>query len=89
MLKTLRIFSNARLLGVALGLSMILGGAGAASASDWDRGCDERIAHERRELDRAIARHGEQSWQAEHERRELARLRDECRLRDRDRYRNP
>jgi hypothetical protein len=82
------ILGNAKLPGVALGILMVLGSAGVAGASDRNRGCEERIAQEQRELDRAIAHHGNRSWQAEHERRELARLRDECRTRYRDSYRN-
>jgi hypothetical protein len=66
------------LLGVALGGLMLAGTAGAARADDWREHCDVRINHEQRELDRAIARHGYYSSQADHERRELNRLRYEC-----------
>jgi hypothetical protein len=74
-------FTKARLLGIALGAFFLLGSAGAAHAADWDRGCDRKIAHEQRELDRAIERHGYRSRQADHERRELDRLYARCRYR--------
>jgi len=67
------------LLGLILGAFLILGGATAVRADDWGRRCDNRIAHERAELDRAIARHGYYSRQADLERRELDRLYAECR----------
>jgi hypothetical protein len=71
--------------GIALGAFLILGGASTARADDW-RSCGEKIAHEQHELDRAIARHGFYSRQADHERRELDRLYAKCRYRwDRDR----
>jgi hypothetical protein len=66
------------LVGVALGGLMLVGTAGTARADDWTEHCRERINHEQRELDRAIARHGYYSSQAEHERRELNRLRYQC-----------
>lgn len=62
----------------ALGIAVTLGVAATAVAGE---GCAKRIDHERHELDRAIARHGYWSRQAEHERQELVRLRDECRYR--------
>ncbi|MGA2509157.1 MAG: hypothetical protein ABSG27_02930 [Candidatus Acidiferrales bacterium] len=55
---------------------LLLVGAGTASAEVW---CARQFAYEQHELDRAIARHGFNSRQADHERRELARLREECR----------
>ena len=81
--------------GIALGLLLMLGGPLAVTASAADRDCGERIAREQRELDRAIDRHGYYSRQAEHERREIAKLRAQCdayryrhdRDRDRDDYR--
>jgi hypothetical protein len=73
--------TKAKLLGIALGAVMIFGGASSARASGWGGRCEERIEHEQHELDRAIERHGYYSRQADHERRELARLRDECRYR--------
>jgi hypothetical protein len=72
-------FTKAKVLGIALGAVLLLGAASAASAADWD--CARRIDHEQHELDRAIAHHGYYSPQADHERRELARVRYECRVR--------
>jgi hypothetical protein len=71
-------FGKIRLLGIVLGAAIILGNAGAACAGDW---CAKRIDHERHALDRAIARYGYWSRRADHERQELARLREECRYR--------
>jgi hypothetical protein len=75
MLNTLK---KSVLLGVALSGWVLLGTAGTARADDWRERCDERISHEQRELDRAIARHGYYSSQADHERRELNRLCYQC-----------
>lgn len=82
-------FSKARVLGMALGAFFALGGATAARADNW-RDCERKIEHEQRDLDKAIARHGYYSRQADHERHELDRLYDRCgrRDRDRDRYRD-
>ena len=77
-------FSKARVLGIALGAFFVLGGATAARAHDW-RSCEKKIEHEQRDLNRAIARHGYYSRQANKERRELDRLYDRCGRRDRDR----
>jgi hypothetical protein len=80
--------TKAKLLGLALGLAATISIPSAAQARD----CRDRIHHEEHELDRAIAKHGYYSRQAEHERQELARLRALCgdeRYRhdwDRDRY---
>ena len=71
------------LLAVALGGLMFLGNAGTVRAADWGDRCARRINHEQYELDRAIARHGYRSWQADHERRELNRIRYECGYRGR------
>jgi hypothetical protein len=68
--------------GIALGGLMLLGTGGAAQAANGPV-CDRRIAHERLELDRAVARHGFYSGQANFDRRQLARLRYECGYRDR------
>jgi hypothetical protein len=68
--------------GIALGGLMLLGTGGAAQAANSPV-CDRRTAHERLELDRAVARHGFYSCQANFDRRELARLRYECGYRDR------
>ena len=80
-------FAKAKLLGIALGAFLVLGAASAAHA-DSDRVCDRRIAHEQRELDRAVDHHGYWSRQAQHERRELDRLYAQCGYRDRDRDRH-
>jgi len=73
--------SKARILGLALGVFVLLGAAGTATAGDWYHDCQRQIAHEHHELDRAIARHGYHSRQADHERHELWRLESECRYR--------
>ncbi|HUO36302.1 MAG TPA: hypothetical protein VMU43_15040 [Candidatus Acidoferrum sp.] len=70
-----------RILGLALGAFILMGAAGTASAADWYHDCNRRIAHEQRNLDRAIARHGYHSPQADHERHELWRIESECRYR--------
>jgi hypothetical protein len=84
-------FSKGRVFGIALGAFIALGGATAACADSW-RDCEKKIAHEQRDLDKAIARHGYYSRQANEERRELYRLYDRCGRRDwdhdRDGYRN-
>lgn len=64
---------------IILGALLVLGAAGTANADDW---CAKRIRHEQHELDKAIEHHGYYSRQAEHERRELDRIRDQCRYRD-------
>lgn len=72
-----------------LGALVMFGGASATQARDRDDACYRKIHNEERELDRAINRHGFYSRQADHERRELDKLRDKCSYRrDRDdRYR--
>lgn len=70
--------------GMILGALLMLGTAGTAGAEDW---CAKHLRQAERELDKAIDHHGYYSRQAEHERRELERIRDECRYRDYDRYR--
>jgi len=67
-----------KLFGIILGAMLILTTAGAARAEDW---CARHIRHEHHELNEAIRHHGYDSWQANHERRELDRLREECRVR--------
>lgn len=67
-----------RLFALMLGALVMFGGAGVAQANDRDDACYRRIAKEERELDRAVARHGYYSRQAENERREIARLQWEC-----------
>jgi hypothetical protein len=82
---------GAKVFGVALGAVFALGGATAARA-DNGRDCHRKIEHEQRDLDKAIARHGYYSRQADRERRELDRLYDRCRrpeeARDGDGYRH-
>ena len=73
--------ASIRVSGLLLALLTVFGTAGAARASDRYRDCQKRINREQRELDRAVARHGERSRQADHERRELDRLYRECRVR--------
>jgi len=63
---------------ILLGVLAMFGAAGTASAEDW---CAKQIRPEQHELDRAIAHHGYYSRQADHERRELERIRAECRYR--------
>lgn len=63
---------------IILGVLAMFGVAGTASADDW---CAKHIRHEQHELDKAIAHHGYYSPQAGHERRELDRIRAECRYR--------
>jgi hypothetical protein len=63
---------------IILGVLAMFGAVGTASADDW---CVRHIRHEQHELDKAIAHHGYYSRQADHERRELDRIRSECRYR--------
>jgi hypothetical protein len=74
-------FKKASLLGLALGAVLMLSGASPAQANDWNRGCNARINHERRELNYAIRRFGYHSWQARQERHELNRVIASCRYR--------
>ena len=74
-------FSKGRILTYALGIFFLMGSVGIAQADNWDHKCYERINHEQRELDKAVARHGFYSRQAEHERHELNRLEAGCRCR--------
>ncbi len=78
-------FTKASLLGLALGAVFVLGGATTARADNFDRGCENRIRQEQRELNRAIYRHGYWSRQAQKERKELNRLVANCRRDDRRR----
>lgn len=59
-----------------LGALVMFGVAGAAQASD--DACYRRIRNEERTLNRDIDHHGYYSRQADHDRRELDRLRAEC-----------
>jgi hypothetical protein len=77
------------LFATVLGALVMLGGAGSASAQNWNRGyrndaCYRKIQREERDLDRAIRRFGYYSRQANGERRELRRLQGACGYRDRD-----
>jgi len=54
---------------------ILLGGAGIASADDW---CARQFRHDQAQLDRAIARHGFNSRQADHARRNIERDRVRC-----------
>jgi len=65
-------------MGIALAIVLMAGGATLVQARDWDDYCRARIAHEEHELDKAIAKHGYYSRQADHERHELERLRAQC-----------
>lgn len=78
-----------RAVATLLGALVMFGGAGAAQAQNRYRGedryrddaCYRKIRNEERELSRAIDRHGYYSRQADHERRELEKLREKCRYR--------
>jgi len=69
------------LLSAALSGALLLGGitlmSTTAQARDRDRGCRD-VSKEERELQRNIQRYGYYSRQAEHDRRELARMRADC-----------
>ena len=82
---------NVKIFAMLLGALVMFGGAGSASAmrGDRDDACYRKVREEERELNRAIERHGYNSRQADHERRDLERAREKCRFtRDRDdRYR--
>ncbi len=77
---------NSVMFAILLGALVMFGGAGSASArgNDRDDACYRKVREEERELNRAIERHGYNSRQADHERRDLEKARDKCR-RDRDR----
>jgi hypothetical protein len=83
---------NTIMLAIVLGALVMFGGAGTAKADGRDRedACYRNVQQEERELSRAIERHGFYSRQADHERRDVERAREKCRIlheRDRDRYR--
>ena len=80
MLKKSRKFTLAA---VAFGGLLLMGLPSLARAADARPTCEQRLRQEQFELDRAIARHGFYSRQAENERREISRLRYECGYRDR------
>lgn len=83
---------NSMVLAIVLGALVMLAGAENVSADGRDRddACYRRVREEERELNRAIERHGYYSQQADHERRDLERAREKCRItseRGRDGYR--
>ena len=83
---------NVKMFAILLGALVMFGGAGTARADSRDRedACYRNVQQEERELSRAIERHGFYSRQADHERRDVERAREKCRIlheRDRDRYR--
>jgi hypothetical protein len=69
-----------KLFAVLAAALVMSGGAGVTEASDHfrDDGCYRKVEKEERDLDRAIRKHGYYSRQADNERRELARLQNEC-----------
>ncbi len=83
---------NSLVLSVVLGALVMFGGAGTARADSRGReeACYRNVQQQERELSRAIDRYGFRSHQADHERRDVERAREKCRIlheRDRDRYR--
>lgn len=68
--------SKITILATLLGALVMFGGAGAAEAADRD--CYRDVQRQEVRVDRAVARYGFRSRQAEHERFELARLRERC-----------
>jgi hypothetical protein len=66
---------------VLLGASLLLGGAVTVQAQNPNRHhrCEHRIRQAEANLQRAIARHGANSRQAERRRRELEEVRERCR----------
>lgn len=67
-----------------LGALVMFAGAGTAQAASRSD-CYRAIQRQEIRVDRAEERHGFRSRQAEHERRELARLRERCRWERRER----
>jgi hypothetical protein len=77
-------------LAIVLGALVMFGGAGTARADSREAACYRNVQQQERELNRAIERYGFRSRQADHERRDVERAREKCRIiheRDRDRYR--
>ena len=82
---------NLKMFAILLGALVMFGGAGSAQAmgNDRDDACYRKVRDEERELNRAIERHGYNSRQADHERRDLEKAREKCReMREHDRYRD-
>lgn len=73
-------------LAAVLGALVMFGSAGAAQVNAADRyhddACARKIYSQERALDRAIAHHGFNSRQADHERWNLERTRAACRVPD-------
>jgi hypothetical protein len=67
---------------MVLGALVMFGGAGTVRADNRDRddACYRKVREEERELNRAIERHGFNSRQADHERRDLEKAREKCRI---------
>ena len=68
-------------LAAVLGALVMFGGAGVASAAPqyrYDDACARRVANRQADLDRAIARHGFHSPQADHARWELSKAETSC-----------
>jgi len=81
---------NLKMLAIVLGALVMFGGAGTAKADGRDDACYRNVRQQERELNRAVERHGFNSRQADHERRDVERAREKCRIiheRERDRYR--
>jgi len=77
------------MLAAALGGVLLFAGAPATRAQDHDRDekCEQRIHNAEAKLQKEIARHGEQSRQAEKRRHELEQVRQSChRDHDNDRH---
>jgi hypothetical protein len=81
-------------LAIVLGALVMFGGAGTARADSRGReeACYRNVRQQEYELNRAIDRYGFRSRQADHERRDVERAREKCRIihereSDRDRYR--
>ena len=62
----------------ALGVFLLAGGVARTQAGDNDRQCDQRIHKAEGNLRKAVARHGEQSPQAEKRRHELEEAKRGC-----------
>jgi hypothetical protein len=81
---------NSITLAIVLGALVMFGGAGTAKADGREDACYRNVQQQERELNRAIERHGLYSRQADHERRDVERAREKCRIihdHERDSYR--
>jgi hypothetical protein len=71
--------NKTRLAGIALGVTLLIGGASTTKAEHWSESkCRSKIQKEQRELDRAVYRFGPFSRKANEERRELNRILERC-----------